>query len=53
MVEQDPFLIPFKDVIQDRYNRTEAWIKTIDDTEGGLDKFSKVSCSASICGAGP
>ena len=37
----DPWLSPFKDALRSRYGRAQKWIKTIDETEGGLDNFSK------------
>jgi 1,4-alpha-glucan branching enzyme len=41
VVELDPWLAPFKDALKSRFAKTQEWIKTIDETEGGLDKFSK------------
>lgn len=37
----DPWLSPFKDALRNRYSRAQKWIKTIEETEGGLEKFSK------------
>ncbi len=42
VVQLDPWLSPFKDALRTRYNHAQSWIKTINDTEGGLDKFSRV-----------
>lgn len=41
VVQLDPWLSPFKDALRNRYSRAQKWIKTIEDTEGGLEKFSK------------
>ncbi len=41
-VNLDPWLSPFKDTFKRRYSKAQEWIKRIDETEGGLDKFSKV-----------
>ena len=40
-MQLDPWLSPFKDALRSRYSHAQKWIKTINDTEGGLDKFSK------------
>ena len=37
----DPWLSPFKESLKRRYSLAEKWIKTLDDHEGGLEKFSK------------
>lgn len=42
MLQIDPWLEPFKDTLKRRYNKAKDWIKTIDQTEGGLNKFSQV-----------
>jgi 1,4-alpha-glucan branching enzyme len=49
VVELDPWLGPFKEPLRHRYKLAQDWIKTIEETEGGLEKFSRVSslCSAS------
>ena len=39
----DPWLEPFQDSLRSRFAQTHKWIKTLDEYEGGLDKFSKVS----------
>lgn len=41
VVELDPWLSPFKDALKSRFTKTQQWIKTLDETEGGLDNFSK------------
>jgi 1,4-alpha-glucan branching enzyme len=42
VVQLDPWLAPFKDALARRYKKAQDWIKTIDSTEGGLEKFSRV-----------
>ena len=34
-------LEPFAPFYKKRYSKYQAWIKTIEENEGGLDKFSK------------
>ncbi|KAF2491649.1 alpha-glucan branching enzyme [Lophium mytilinum] len=41
LVQLDPWLGPFKDALRSRYSKAQQWIKTLDETEGGLEKFSK------------
>ncbi|KAL2828567.1 1,4-alpha-glucan-branching enzyme [Aspergillus pseudoustus] len=41
IIDLDPWLEPFREAIQRRYRYVESWVKTVDETEGGLDKFSK------------
>ncbi|KAL3488875.1 1,4-alpha-glucan-branching enzyme [Aspergillus germanicus] len=41
IIDLDPWLEPFREAIQRRYKYVESWINTVDETEGGLDKFSK------------
>ena len=41
MIQLDPWLSPFKDALRSRYSHAQKWIKTIDETEGGLEKFSR------------
>jgi hypothetical protein len=43
VVKLDPWLEPFSEALRRRYSKTQDWIKTINDTEGGLEKFSRVS----------
>lgn len=42
VVTLDPWLAPFKESLKARYNKAQDWIKTINETEGGLEKFSRV-----------
>jgi 1,4-alpha-glucan branching enzyme len=37
----DPWLSPFKDHLKHRFDAAQNWIKKINETEGGLEKFSK------------
>ncbi|KAL6720245.1 alpha-1,4-glucan branching enzyme [Lecanora helva] len=41
VIQLDPWLSPFKDALRSRYSQAQKWIKTINDTEGGLEKFSR------------
>ncbi|KAH9813335.1 family 13 glycoside hydrolase [Melampsora americana] len=41
LVRDDPWLEPFAPAIQTRMQKFSSWIKQIDETEGGLGKFSK------------
>ena len=47
VLQLDPYLEPFKDVLKRRFSTAQEWIKTINEHEGGLEKFSKVSHSGS------
>jgi 1,4-alpha-glucan branching enzyme len=38
----DGYLEPFKASLQSRFAKAQQWIKKIDETEGGLEKFSRV-----------
>lgn len=38
----DGYLEPFKDALKSRFSKAQQWIKKIDETEGGLEKFSRV-----------
>lgn len=40
-MQLDPWLSPFKDALRSRYSHAQEWMKTLNETEGGLDKFSK------------
>lgn len=42
VVKLDPYLSPFQDSLKRRFNKTQEWVKKLNETEGGLDKFSKV-----------
>ena len=37
----DPWLEPFKPALRSRFSKAQKWIQTINDTEGGLDQFSR------------
>ena len=41
VVQLDPYLEPFTDAIKRRYATAQSWINTINQTEGGLEKFSR------------
>lgn len=41
VIKLDPYLSPFKDSLKHRFSKTQEWIKKLDDTEGGLEKFSR------------
>ena len=41
MISLDPWLSPFKDALKHRFTKAQSWIRSIDDTEGGLEKFSR------------
>ncbi|KAL4912399.1 glycoside hydrolase superfamily [Aspergillus aurantiobrunneus] len=41
IIDLDPWLEPFREAIQRRFNYVESWIEIVDKAEGGLDKFSK------------
>lgn len=43
VVTLDPWLSPFKDSLRKRFSLAQEWIKKINDTEGGLEKFSRVN----------
>lgn len=43
VIQLDPWLEPHRDVLKHRYQVVEEWAKAINETEGGLDKFSKVN----------
>lgn len=42
VIQLDPWLEPFKESLKSRYSKAQQWIKTIDESEGGLEKFSRV-----------
>lgn len=44
VLQIDPWLSPFQDVLKRRVSRARDWIKKIDETEGGLAKFTKARC---------
>ncbi|KAK3179700.1 alpha-1,4-glucan branching enzyme [Lecanicillium sp. MT-2017a] len=41
VIKQDPYLEPFRDVLRRRFAKTQEWVKTINDTEGGMEKYTK------------
>ncbi|KAI1343713.1 alpha amylase [Xylariaceae sp. FL0016] len=41
VVQLDPWLSPFTEPLKRRYAKTQDWIKKIDSTEGGVEKFSR------------
>ncbi|CAM1509309.1 Fc.00g030480.m01.CDS01 [Cosmosporella sp. VM-42] len=41
VIQLDPWLSPFSDALKRRYSKTQDWIKTINDTENGLEEFSR------------
>lgn len=41
-VKLDPWLSPFEGVLKRRFSSAQKWIDHLQQTEGGLDKFSKV-----------
>lgn len=47
VLQIDPWLSPFQDALKRRYSRAKDWITKIDETEGGLHKFSK-ACSSRL-----
>lgn len=43
VLKLDPWLEPFQDSLRSRFALAQKWMKTLNEHEGGLDKFSKVS----------
>ncbi|KAK7227070.1 hypothetical protein V2G26_015073 [Clonostachys chloroleuca] len=41
VVKLDPWLEPFSDALRRRFSKTQEWIQTINESEGGIDKFSQ------------
>ncbi|OCT45589.1 1,4-alpha-glucan-branching enzyme [Cladophialophora carrionii] len=41
VIKLDPWLEPFRDALKHRFSKAQEWIKRIDQTEGGLEKFSR------------
>lgn len=41
VIQLDPWLEPYRDALKHRFAKAQQWIKTINETEGGLDKFSR------------
>jgi 1,4-alpha-glucan branching enzyme len=48
VLQLDPWLEPHRDVLKHRYSLVEKWAKAINDSEGGLDKFSKVGLNSPV-----
>ncbi|KAA8620236.1 14-alpha-glucan-branching enzyme [Pyrenophora tritici-repentis] len=42
IIQMDGYLEPFKDALKSRFSKAQKWIKTIEETEGGMEKFSRV-----------
>jgi len=47
----DGYLEPFKDALKSRFSKAQKWIKTIEETEGGLEKFSRASIPTALARA--
>jgi 1,4-alpha-glucan branching enzyme len=41
VVKIDPWLEPYSDSLRHRYKGFESWVNTLNQHEGGLEKFSK------------
>ena len=41
VVQLDPWLSPFRDALRSRYSHAQQWIQKLNDTEGGLERFSR------------
>ncbi|KAK5676931.1 alpha-1,4-glucan branching enzyme [Elasticomyces elasticus] len=41
IVSLDPYLEPYKPALRTRFSKADSWITTINETEGGLEKFSR------------
>ncbi|KAI1495847.1 glycoside hydrolase superfamily [Biscogniauxia marginata] len=41
VIKLDPWLEPFAGALKRRYARAQDWLKKIDETEGGIEKFSR------------
>jgi len=41
IIQMDGYLEPFKDALKSRFSKAQKWIKTIEETEGGMEKFSR------------
>lgn len=42
IISLDPYLEPHKGTLQRRYSKAQEWLKKLDATEGGIEKFSQV-----------
>ncbi|KAK3100930.1 alpha-1,4-glucan branching enzyme, partial [Teratosphaeriaceae sp. CCFEE 6253] len=41
IVTLDPYLDPYKPALRSRFTKAQQWLHTINETEGGLEKFSR------------
>ncbi|KIV86609.1 1,4-alpha-glucan-branching enzyme [Exophiala sideris] len=41
VIQLDPWLEPYQDALKHRFAKAQKWINTINETEGGLEKFSR------------
>ena len=41
VIQTDPYLEPFRPALKHRFAKAQTWLKHINDTEGGLEKFSR------------
>ena len=41
VLQLDPWLEPFQGALKRRYSKAQQWLKTINETEGGIEKFSR------------
>ncbi|CCG84122.1 protein of unknown function [Taphrina deformans PYCC 5710] len=41
MIKNDPYLEPYEERIQKRYEQTQEWIRNIEKNEGSLEEFSR------------
>jgi 1,4-alpha-glucan branching enzyme len=43
ITQLDSYLDPFKPALRSRYSKAQQWLKTINDTEGGMESFTRAS----------
>lgn len=43
VVQLDPWLSPFRETLKKRYAKAQEWFQKINETEGGMEKFTRVS----------
>lgn len=43
VIQLDPYLEPFKGALKSRFSKAQKWIKELQASEGGLEKFSRVN----------
>lgn len=48
VIQLDPWLEPYRGAIKRRFDLVEKWIQTINETEGGLENFSRVGITVLI-----